>query len=62
MTFTTCYCPNPQCTHYGQRGFQKHLRPGEEPIKAFLDCSVPCVKARFQCARAQRTSVCGQRS
>ena len=21
MEFTTSYCPNPQCTHYGQRGF-----------------------------------------
>ena len=25
MEFTTCYCPNPQCTHYGQRGFEAHL-------------------------------------
>jgi hypothetical protein len=25
MEFTTCYCPHPQCTHYGQRGFGTHL-------------------------------------
>jgi transposase-like protein len=25
MEFTTCYCPNPQGTHYGQRGFNAHL-------------------------------------
>jgi hypothetical protein len=25
MEFTTCYCPHPQCTHYGQRGFGMHL-------------------------------------
>ena len=25
MEFTTSYCPNPQCTHYGQRGFGAHL-------------------------------------
>ena len=25
MEFTTCYCPHPQCTHYGKRGFNAHL-------------------------------------
>src|SRR5215468_2420890 len=25
MEFTTSDCPNPQCTHYGQRGFGAHL-------------------------------------
>ena len=25
MEFTTSYCPNLQCTHYGQRGFGTHL-------------------------------------
>ena len=25
MECTTCYCPNPQCTHYGKRGFGAHL-------------------------------------
>jgi IS1 family transposase/transposase-like protein len=25
MDFTTCYCPYPQCMHYGQRGFGAHL-------------------------------------
>jgi hypothetical protein len=25
MEFTTCYCPNPHCTHYGQRGVEAHL-------------------------------------
>jgi transposase-like protein len=24
MESTTCYCPHPQCTHYGQRGFGTH--------------------------------------
>jgi hypothetical protein len=25
MECTTCYCPYPQCTPYGQRGFNAHL-------------------------------------
>ena len=25
MEFTTCYCPHPQCSHYGKRGFGAHL-------------------------------------
>jgi hypothetical protein len=25
MEFTTSDCPNPHCTHYGQRGFGAHL-------------------------------------
>src|SRR6266478_8222635 len=25
MEFTTCYCPYPQCSHYGKRGFGVHL-------------------------------------
>jgi hypothetical protein len=25
MEFTTSYCPNLQCTHYGKRGFGTHL-------------------------------------
>jgi hypothetical protein len=25
MECTTCYCPHPQCTHYGKRGFNAHL-------------------------------------
>src|SRR5215831_958501 len=28
-----------------------------EPIAAFHDCCAPCVRARFRCARARRTSV-----
>jgi hypothetical protein len=24
MEFTTCYCPHPQCTHYGRRGKPRH--------------------------------------
>ena len=25
MEFTTCYCPNPQCTYYGTRRIGAHL-------------------------------------
>ena len=28
MEFTTCYCPHPQCTHYGRRGGAHLVRRG----------------------------------
>ena len=50
MEFTTCHCPHPQCTHYGQRGFGTHL------VHCGADRGIPrllctSVRARFRCAR-----------
>ncbi len=45
MEFTTCYCPHPQCTHYGQRGFGTHL------VRCGADRGIP----RLLCTRCQGT-------
>src|SRR4030095_13225371 len=45
MEFTTCYCPHPQCTHYGQRGFGTHL------VLCGADRGIP----RLLCTRCQGT-------
>ena len=42
MEFTTSYCPNPQCTHYGKHGFGAHLvRRGADHGIPRLLCT-PC--------------------
>src|SRR5712692_6384671 len=45
MEFTTCYCPYPQCTHYGKRGFNAHL------VRCGADRGIP----RLLCTRCQGT-------
>ena len=45
MEFTTCYCPHPQCTHYGQRGFGTHL------VRCGADRGIP----RLLCTMCQGT-------
>jgi hypothetical protein len=45
MEFTTSYCPNPQCTHYGQHGFGVHL------IRRGADRGIP----RLLCTRCEGT-------
>ena len=45
MEFTTCYCPHPQCTHYGQRGLGTHL------VHCGADRGIP----RLLCTRCQGT-------
>jgi len=45
MEFTTCYCPHPQCTHYGKRGFNAHL------IRCGADRGIP----RLLCTKCQGT-------
>src|SRR5215475_10859197 len=45
MEFTTSYCPNPQCTHYGQRGFGAHL------VRRGADRGIP----RLLCTRCEGT-------
>src|SRR5262245_23738485 len=45
MEFTTCYCPHPQCTHYGQRGFDAHL------VRCGADRGIP----RLLCTMCQST-------
>jgi len=45
MEFTTCYCPHPQCTHYGQRGFDAHL------VRCGADRGIP----RLLCTMCQGT-------
>ena len=61
MEFTTCYCPHPQCTHYGHEALAL-IWSVVEPIAAFLACCAPCVRARFRRARARRTSGCARRN
>jgi hypothetical protein len=40
MEFTTSYCPNPQCTHYGKRGFGAHrVRRGADRGMPRLLCT-----------------------
>jgi transposase-like protein len=45
MEFTTCYCPHPQCTHYGQRGFGTHL------VRCGAERGIP----RLLCPKCQGT-------
>jgi|SRR6516165_3268593 len=45
MEFTTSYCPNPQCTHYGQRCFGAHL------VRRGADRGIP----RLLCTRCEGT-------
>ncbi len=45
MEFTTSYCPNPQCTHYGQRGFGAHL------VRRGADRGIP----RLLCTQCEGT-------
>ena len=45
MEFTTCYCPHPQCTHYGKRGFDAHL------VRCGADRGIP----RLLCTMCQGT-------
>ena len=45
MEFTTSYCPNPQCTHYGKRGFGAHL------VRRRADHGIP----RLLCTRCEGT-------
>ena len=45
MECTTCYCPNPQCTHYGKRGFGAHL------VRRGADHGIP----RLLCTRCEST-------
>jgi len=40
MEFTTWYCPHPQCTHDGQRGFDAHLvrcKPPQSMLDAYAE-------------------------
>lgn len=45
MDFSTCYCPNKQCFHYGLRGFGDHL------VRRGYDGKVP----RLLCTMCQHT-------
>src|SRR5262245_9694442 len=45
MEFTTSYCPNPHCTHYGKRGFGVHL------VLRGADHGIP----RLLCTRCEGT-------
>ena len=44
MEFTTCYCPHPQCSHYGRRG-------GAHLVRRGLDRGIP----RLLCTKCQGT-------
>ena len=41
MDLSTCYCPNRQCSHYGLRGFDRHIvrRGYDSPVPRLL-CNV----------------------
>src|SRR5713101_6412753 len=45
MECTTCYCPHPQCTHDGKRGFDAHL------VRCGADRGIP----RLLCTMCQGT-------
>ena len=45
MDFSTCYCPNKQCSHYGLHGFGYHL------VRRGYDGDVP----RLLCKMGQPT-------
>jgi IS1 family transposase/transposase-like protein len=59
MEFTTSYCPNPQCTHYGQRGFGAHLvrRGADRGISRLL-----CTRCEGTLSARQGTAYCGVRA
>ena len=45
MEFATCYCPNPQCSHYSRYGFGSHL------VRRGVDRGIP----RLLCTMCKRT-------
>jgi hypothetical protein len=59
MACTTSECPNPQCTHYGQRGFGAHR------VRRGVDRGIPrllCPRCAGTCAARQGTAYCGART
>src|SRR5438309_7615721 len=59
MEFTTCYCPHPPCTHYGQRGFGTHL------VRCGTDRGIPrllCTKCQGTFSARQGTAYFGVRA
>ena len=55
MEFTTCYCPHPQCTHYGRRG-------GAHLVRRGADCGIPrllCTKCKGTFSARQGTAYFG---
>jgi hypothetical protein len=59
MEFTTRYCPNPQCTPYGHRGFGAPLvcRGADRGIPRLL-----CTRCEGTCSARQGTASCGVRA
>src|SRR5437870_12635650 len=59
MEFTTCYCPHPQCSHYGKRGFGTHLvcRGADRGIPRLL-----CTMCQGTFSARQGTAYCGVRA
>jgi len=59
MECTTCYCPHPQCTHYGQRGFDAHL------VRCGTDRGIPrllCTMCKATFSVRQGAAYCGVRA
>jgi transposase-like protein len=55
MEFTTCYCPHPQCTHYGRRG-------GAHLVRRGVDRGIPrllCTKCKGTFSARQGTAYFG---
>ena len=55
MEFTTCYCPHPQCTHYGRRG-------GAHLVRRGADGGIPrllCTKCKGTFSARQGTAYFG---
>src|SRR5215510_4576138 len=55
MEFTTCYCPHPQCSHYGRRG-------GPHLVRRGVDRSIPrplCTKCKGTFSARQGTAYFG---
>ncbi len=59
MEFTTCYCPHPQCSHYGKHGFGTHLvcRGADRGIPRLL-----CTMCKGTFSARQGTAYCGVRA
>ena len=59
MECTTSYCPNPQCTHYGQHGFGGHRsrRGADRGIPRLL-----CTRGEGTCSARQGTAYFGGRA
>ena len=58
MEFTTCYCLNPQCTHYGKRG-------GAHLVRRGADRGIPrllCTKCKGTFSARQGTAYFGVRT